>query len=62
MCEKIMCSDILRLKDGRECIVHEVYDNGRAFLVEIIKETNSVIEMPIITESKVEKRLLNKQR
>lgn len=48
MSQKINLSDIITLKDGRKAIVHAKYDNGRAYLVEIINALPQKSELPII--------------
>ncbi len=41
-------SDVVTLKDGRKAIIHSVYDNGRAYLVEIINFAPQKAELPIV--------------
>lgn len=47
--------DVIKLNDGREATVLEVYDNGKAFMVEISDSEGETIETPMIKLEDVNK-------
>ncbi len=47
--------DVVLLKDGREGTILEVYDQGKAYLVEISDEKGKAIDLPTIPKEEIEK-------
>lgn len=45
----IQIKDIVILKDGRRAIVHEIYSEGNALLVEIVNPNTPISFFPLIS-------------
>ncbi len=47
--------DVVKLKDGKEATILDVYDGGTAFLVEIADEDGKTLDMPTVKAEEIEK-------
>lgn len=47
--------DIVRLKDGRTATVLEVFDSGKAYLVEMADENGKTLDTPTVAPDDIEK-------
>lgn len=47
--------DVVKLKDGREGTVLEVFEKGKAFMIEIADDKGYTIDTPIIQIDEIEK-------
>ncbi len=45
--------DIIRLTDGRNATVLDVFDNGAAYLVEIADENGKTLDMPFVARDEI---------
>lgn len=52
---KIKELDVVLLKDGREATVLELFDGGKAFLVEVTDGKGVTLDTPVILESDIVK-------
>lgn len=51
---KISQYDCVRLKDGREGTVIEIFDRDPAYMVEICDEEGRTLDMPIVSAGEIE--------
>lgn len=47
--------DVVLLKDGRTATILEVFDNGKAFMVEIADSEGRAIDLPVVEKGEIEK-------
>lgn len=52
--------DVVELKDGRKATILEVYDAGKAFLVEIVDDDGKTLEMPVIKKEDIAQTIWEK--
>ena len=45
--------DVVRLKDGREATVHDVYNGGEEYLVEVSDEKGRALDMPTVKPDEI---------
>ncbi len=58
----ILEHDSVRLKDGREGIVVDTYENGTVFMVEICDDYGQTLETPILKEKDIESVIYSPKR
>jgi len=45
--------DVVKLKDGREGTVLEVFDHSKTFMIEIANEDGEMLDDPVVKEDEV---------
>lgn len=53
--DSVKVFDVVLLKDGRQGTILEVYEQGKAYLIEIADEQGRTLDLPTIQKNEIEK-------